>query len=269
MALKHENKKLAITTVCYNDRKSLSKVVASFVKNTTNTPITWFMALQNCSDEFVKNITTLFSGLSHITLVILRFKRNIGLSAAMSHLIRMTVEFEYVLNIEDDWILLDTHVTSQQWLNDCVAFLDANKNITSVFLRAYVGEKDKAQYGWTRTIPYVIHQFKDNFNYEAAMQKETKIDNVVSLDQKTTNKFQFIPNFLFTFNPCLVRNADYHKHVYPLPIFPHDQKIVFAQPSQWGFCEGLTMERTRKAGLICYWFNNGIFGHNEDFFPLE
>jgi hypothetical protein len=131
-------------------------------------------------------------------------------------------------------------------------------------------------------------------------------------------EFQLIPNFLFSFNPSVVRNADFHKHVYPLPKFEKDQKTnsfstnatpppiqedVTPIPKKktnryyfptaaleaeqeeerqreeeekdmtrsWGSCEAMTMERTRDAGLLTYWFKckeeGGIFGHHEDFFP--
>lgn len=269
--------KLALTTVTYNDRKSLLKVFRRFLSYTDTTllPFTWYVALQNCSDEFVQQVIDIFkeyaslstSGQLSITLVLCRFKQNIGLSKAMSYLIEKTKRFELTLNIEDDWILLDTHVPSSRWLDASVKFLDTHADASAVFLRAYAGSSDKHQYGWTRTIPYKCHEFKDNFNYEQKMKDHVEIVTQ-TLPDDVENKFQLIPDFLFTFNPVVTRNSDYHKYVYPLPKFANDQKDPQYQ-ANWGCCEAVVMERTRKAGLRTFWLNQGIFGHNEDFFPDE
>lgn len=252
---------LAITTVTYNDRKTLFQVVRSFLKNTSLTsPIYWFMALQNCSDDFVAKMLHEFDDAHNLTLVIARFPKNIGLSKAMTYLIEQTKYFIYTLNIEDDWILLDD-VCSKDWLGSSLAFLNDHNDATAVFLRAYANEKDKWQYGWTRTIPYRCHEFHDNFNYESGIARA----NVTI--ERNENQFKLIPNFLFTFNPILVKNKDYHAHVYPIPIMTNDQKDP-KYHANWGCCEALVMERTRKASLKTFWFNKGIFGHHEDFFPL-
>lgn len=263
-----EDYKLAFTTVTYNNRPSLIKVVRQLLCQTVfKQPITWFMALQNCTDKFEQEILAVFQELQPkgVTLVICRFQRNLGLSKAMSYLIERTKRFEFTLNIEDDWILLDSHVLSPHWLAANLQFLETHTDVSAVFLRAYVGQKDKKQYGWTRTIPYRCHQFTDNFNYEEKMQQEIEIVKETQADG-IENKFQLIPGFLFTFNPMLVRNHDFHRHVYPLPQFTNDQKDPQFQ-ANWGCCEALVMERTRKAGLRTFWFNQGIFGHDEDFFP--
>ena len=172
--------------------------------------------------------------------MIARFEENIGLSKAMTYLIEHTKYFVFTLNIEDDWILLDDKV-SQNWLDHSMSFLQANQDAT-VFLRAYANDKDKWQYGWTRNIPYRCHEFRDNFNYASAIERAN-----VTIKQEE-NSFRLIPNFLFTFNPILVRNRDYHAHVYPIPVLSNDQKDPNFH-ANWGCCEALVMERTRKAGL--------------------
>lgn len=257
--------RIAFTTVSYNDRETLKLVVKSIVEHTTfDEPVLWYMALQNCSQSFVNDIVGIISTQSNIILVLARFQENIGLSNAMTYLVEQTKYIEYTLNIEDDWILLPSHIPSKLWLHTCLQFLTEHKDITAVFLRAYKNDRDKHQYGWTRTIPYRNHKHDDNFNYEQAMQRNKHIVTMQEMDKDVS--FQLIPNFLFSFNPVLVRNADYHKHVYPLPRFDKDQKDPQFS-SSWGFCEALAMERTRDAGLLTYWFEKGVFGHYEDFFP--
>lgn len=254
---------LALTTVTYNDRATLLLVIEEFLCHTKlDKPVCWYMALQNCSDAFVSRVVAQFNGAKNVTLVIARFQANIGLSKAMSYLIEQTKYFRYTLNIEDDWILLGKkQPIHPNWLAASLSFLESNPHATAVFMRAYAGAQDKRQYGWTRTIPYRNHQFRDNFNYEARMAETN------DKQSHGGHVFQLIPNFLFTFNPMLVRNSDYHKHVYPIPILSNDQKDPKYQ-ANWGCCEALVMEKTRVAGLKTYWIDTGVFGHHEDFYIL-
>jgi len=250
---------LALTTVTYNDRFTLPKVVTAFF-NGTNVPAEtkWYMVLQNCSDDFANEIIELCK--DKITLVMIRFAKNIGLSKAMTYVIEQTKYFKYILNIEDDWILLPCQRKDKDWLTTCVSFMEEQKHTSTIFLRAYANDKEKKQYGWTRHIGYVNHCFPDNFNYCQKMKEAN-----TTIEHKN-NDFALIPKFLFTFNPCLVRNEDYHKCVYPLRQYSQDQKDP-NHNGQWGYCEALAMEKTRH--LYTYWFNEGIFGHHEDWFPEE
>jgi len=69
---------------------------------------------------------------------------------------------EYVIHLEDDWFL----VGKKNWLTTCIKFMDDNKDVSTIALRKYGSEKEKYDYGWTRTIPYVCHEHKDNFDYQ-------------------------------------------------------------------------------------------------------
>jgi len=250
--------KFALTTVCYNSRFTLPLVIDDFLTQTSLPENTsWYVLLQNCSDEFCNKIVDLCK--KRVRLVLVRFEDNLGLSKAMSYVIALTKNFEYVLNIEDDWILLHTHVPNKNWLKDCMEFMELNTHVSTLALRAYNTDAEKYQYGWTRTIPYRCHEHKDNFNYQAKMS-ESKV-----IEFKEGLTFREIPHFLFTFNPCLVRNADYHKTAYPLPVFALDQKKE-SHSADWGSCEALTMEKTRH--LTTYYLNQGLLGHAEDWFAL-
>lgn len=255
--------KVAITTVTYNNRSSLKLVVDALLNQTAFedddmiSQTTWFIIMQNCTDEFVEDIISRCK--DKIQLVICRFEKNIGLSKAMRYVVERTKYYEYVLNLEDDWILLESHIQSnKRWLYDCVDFMTTHSEVSTLFLRAYATEKEKWQYGWLRSIPYVCHKFPNNFNYQ------DKINKANTCLLENGHKFHLIPEFLFTFNPCLVRNADYHLHAYPIPEYNNDQKDP-NHNTHWGWCEAILCERTRH--LISFWFNNGIFGHHEDWFP--
>jgi hypothetical protein len=251
---------LAITTVTHNNRASLRRVVADMVSQTLFGPDSkWFFVMQNCTQEFEDDIAALCA--YHIDVEVIRFQDNIGLSKSMAYVIERTKDYEFTLNLEDDWRLLHSHVAeNKQWLNNCLSFMHATKQVSTVFLRAYNNEQEKWQYGWTRCIPYPCHEFDDNFNFQDKIQKA---------DVKLTHNtlvFSWIPSFLFTFNPCLVRNADYHLQVYPLPINSADSKKQ-GENSQWGCCEAIAMERTRH--LTSFWLGEGVFGHEEDWFTAS
>lgn len=249
---------LAITTVTYNDRKTLPFVVAEFLHQTKVPKDTvWYFVLQNCSDAFADKIKELCR--EFVTCVIVRFDQNLGLSKAMSYIIKLTEAFRFTLNIEDDWVLLKERVPNLFWLENCLEVMEKEPGLSTIFLRAYNNAKEKWQYGWTRTIPYRCHKYRNNFNYEA------KVNTKPKLHEKDGCFYREVENMLFTFNPCLVRNKDYQETAYPLPVFPKDQKAD-GQNADWGNCEALTMERTRH--LLTYWLNEGVFGHHEDWFPV-
>src|SRR5437867_2774678 len=95
---------LCLTTVTYNDRPTLKKVVSAVLEQTEFPPNTkWYFVMQHCTDEFAQEIVELCKG--KVALVVIRFAENIGLSKAMRFIIEQTKYFEYVLNVEDDWIL--------------------------------------------------------------------------------------------------------------------------------------------------------------------
>lgn len=218
---------------------------------------TWYFVMQNCSDAFANEILELCR--NRVDVVLARFPSNLGLSKAMSCAIKLAAHAEFVLNIEDDWVLLDTHVPNDEWLQTCLTTMHTTPDLSTIFLRAYNTDLEKWQYGWTRTIPYRCHKHTDNFNFAS------KVAPMPRVSEQKGCSFRRIPDFLFTFNPCLVRNADYHKTAYPLPVFAQDQKAE-THSADWGNCEALTMEKTRH--LLTFWLNEGVFGHYEDWFPF-
>lgn len=197
-------------------------------------------------------------------------EQNLGLSKGNNLLCDLVKEYEYVLNVEDDWTLLPEKMTQcpPTWLTTCLTFLDANRDVSTLFLRKYATAQEKWQYGWTRVISYRDHQYRNqNFNW-AAKIKGSDVKMCGDL------KFQHIPTFLFTFNPAIRRNADYYKaNVFPLNEFEdvNRRRNEWKQTQEdtivkWGWCESLAMEKHRD--LKTYNVQSGCFGHYEDWAPL-
>lgn len=252
-----ESISFAITTLTYNNRESLFKVIKYIKPELINAKIeiNWYILLQNCNNDFIDKVKLMCNGLN---IKLLIYENNLGLSLANNILIEKTKNYKYILHLEDDWILLpkslQPYKSTDTWLDICLSYMELHKDTSTIFLRAYNNEKEKWQYAWNRTIPYVCHKYPDNFNYENKMKN-------IKPEIYCDNKFTEIPTFLFTFNPCIRRNIDYHRTVFPLNEFNNDQKDK-NKNQHWGWCEATAMEKIRH--LRAVWFNEGIFGHHED-----
>ena len=273
---------LAVTILTHNDNHLLFYTLKQLFNNTNfnqdstgnvsatgNVPVTtFFVLLQSCSKAFVKATEYLFKSNDTIDSSNRKFKYNIineesnlGVSKANNKLADFTKDYKYVFHLEDDWIL---YKSDREWLNNCIYYLETNNDISTIALRKYGNDQEKYQYGWTRTIPYTCHQFKDNFNYQTKLKNEIDIFS-------TTFPFKMteIEHYLFTFNPTIRRNKDYYNcGVYPLPEFNYKDtnedlsiKGVHTGDS-WGYCEALTMEKTRELKTVM--MNEGCFIHFDD-----
>ncbi len=248
----------ALTTVTYNNRPTLHSIIKDVLVNTTFPPKTvWFFVLQNCSDSFCDEIVNICR--NQVEICLIRFASNIGLSKSMAYVIEMTKKYTYVLNLEDDWKLVPTNnIPNKNWLFTCLRFLDEQKDVSTIFLRGYSSEDEMKRYGLLSLIPYRCHKFPhENFNYMEKMKHSQRI----KFEDIT---FTEIPTYLYSFNPHICRNADYHKHAYPVPVFDKDTKAD-GENANWSGAESLMMERIRD--LKCFWFEKGIFYHCEDMIP--
>ena len=274
-----QNKRLALTTLVCNDRACLFDVLSSVCEFTAFPPCTdWVILAQGCSAAFVDKIQTFITEhqQTNVCWQLMVWPDNKGLSAGVNELAARTRDHEYVLHIEDDFICLPPNITKcdSDWLKTCCAFLDNHPLVSTLFLRQYATDQEKYQYGWTRCIPYQCHRFStDNFNWA------TKIKMNRCYEQPITSNglvFERIPNFLFTFNPVLRRNAHYYqKHnVFPVPskmdVVANRAREWSATAAdaapEWGHSEALVMEKTRD--LLTYNVQRGIFGHFEDWQPV-
>jgi hypothetical protein len=270
---------LGITFLSYNDNFTLFYTLKQFFKNTEfNLKTNIYILIQNCSPSYRRSLESLinlfkksYSTLLNENLKIVNFEticldENIGLSKANNLLYEKSKECDCVLHIEDDWIIKNI---SSDWLDSCINLLKEN-SISTILLRAYGNEKEEYKYGWSRNIPYMCHSYTDNFNYKNKIDFNNPLIRGPGPVSKIFNYYN-IPNFLFTFNPCIRVNKDYvEKGVYPLiefedkdtiQYFDIDSTKIHDSPS-WGFCEALTMEKTRNLNSV--WFENGIFYHQDD-----
>jgi hypothetical protein len=267
--------KFCLATLNCNDRDTLFKTVSSLLKTITienaNTIYPWHIYMQGCSDEFINKFTiytqeqqTIYPW---IKFIIHTNKVNEGLSKGLNKVNDITLKYEYVLFIEDDWYCLPSRITgltNNDWLTTCIEFMDNDPMTSTIALRRYHDDQEKFQYGWTRTIPYYCHKYKDNFNYAQKI-----LDSNKEIIWKEL-RFKHVPRYLYTNNPCIRRNYDYYKAgLYPFQEYPdintnrgtwtgNDSKDV----PYWSWFEGMSMEKT--IDLVTYYLDEGIFGHYED-----
>lgn len=263
----------AIATLTCNDRVTIFDTIQSFFENTDvdhlpirNSKMGWQIFAQGCTDDHLSKLKKITSELEkkyQVNFMIKLSKENLGLSKGFNVLNKYVSNFDLVLNLEDDWHCLPRSITglSREWLSNCLSFMVEHSEVSTIFLRKYVDDREKAQYAWNRHVRYVNHKHANNFNYVAKM-KNSKIIHHSGV------KFQHIPEFLFTFNPCIRRNCDYGV-VFPLDEFPDVNNrrdnwstTQYGDVPKWGWCEAQAMEKTRH--LITYNFASGVFGHFED-----
>jgi hypothetical protein len=166
--------------------------------------------------------------------------------------------YEYVLFLEDDWRLWDQ--APRNWLSVSCSILEERPEIDILFLRKYMSDHEKWQYGWTRHIPYQCFEDRLRFNYEDAM-KSTEPFTYHGLT------YQQIPHFMYSANPCLFKVAAYKKcNIFPMQEFndKHSAHGTWNTSSdmscEWGYAEALSMEKTES--LYTLYLKDGVFYHN-------
>jgi len=250
-----------VTLLTCNDRNTTEKTINSFIENTNiSQKLDFYVYAQGCTEEYILGLKNIEH--SNINFHWIVKEENKGLTFAMNKLNAAVKEYKYAMFLEDDWICI---TENKEWLNDSLEFLDKHDDVSTLFLRKWSGEKEKLKYGWTRTIEYFIHKNPGNFNYENKMKESHKINLGSTL-------FRDIPEYLYSNNPNIHRNEDYYR-VGIFPFIPHeDIKDSFGEWDDsnsndkitkcWGYSEAYSMEK--HLGLKCYYVDNGIFGHYED-----
>lgn len=255
-----------VTLVTCNNRNTTEKVINSFIENTNFTSsVDFYVYVQGCTDDYVSSLKSIKH--PNVNFYWIIKEKNGGLTLAMNELNDLSKNYKYTMFLEDDWICIPGE--NKEWLNDGLCFLDSNDDVSTLFLRKWSGEKEKHHYGWTRTVQYFIHKNPNNYNYENKMKGSHKTDI-------NNTKFQHIPEYLYSNNPNIHRNSDYYR-VGIFPFIPHDDiKDQFGEWTDsnsssdkitkcWGYSEAYSMEK--HLGLKCYYVDNGIFGHYEDWVP--
>jgi glycosyltransferase involved in cell wall biosynthesis len=255
--------RVAITFLSHNDNEILIHSIKQFFNNTNFWfPVDIHVLIQCCSKAFtlsVENILVDFNkNKNNIKCILHTEKNNLGVSRANNTLYNYTRDYEYVIHLEDDWFLIG----DKDWLEAVIKFMDQNKEVSTIALRKYGSEQEKSNYGWTRNIPYVCHTHKDNFDYQNKLGNKK-----VLMNKNEVSVFTEIKHFLFTFNPTVRRNNHY-RNIFPVVEYndiddvDKYKDIKNHTNEKWGWCEALTMEKTRD--FSTYMFEDGIFVHYDD-----
>ncbi len=262
-----------ITFLTHNDNESLLYVLQHFMEytNLEGLEVVIHILAQCCSDSYKRALETLTQNLKN-NFQLHFIEENVGISRGNNMLYNFTKECEFVLHLEDDWFIHPE--TSKNWLKHCIEYLEINRDVSTISLRKYGSEKEKHQYGWTRTIDYTCHQHKNNFNYH------TKLGDPIESITKNYELYMMreIKEFLLTFNPHIRRNSDYEKvGAYPLYEFDNIEKndLIVSNETKthnvsWGWSEALAMEKTRELKSVIYGNcvieeeDLGIFLHYDD-----
>jgi len=253
-----------VTLVTCNNRNTTEKVIKSFIDNTNIDveKLNFYVYVQGCTDYYISSLKSIEH--PNIKFHWIIKEKNSGLTLAMNELNDLSKNYKYTMFLEDDWICIPDE--NKNWLKDSLQFLDSNTDVSTLFLRKWSGEKEKWKYGWTRTVEYFIHTNPNNYNYAKKMKGSHKV-------KINHTKFQHIPEYLYSNNPNIHRNEDYYR-VGIFPFIPHDDikeqlgEWTDANSSSdkitkcWGYSEAYSMEKHLK--LKCYYVDNGIFGHYED-----
>ena len=254
--------KVAMATLHCNNRMAIFEVIDRVAASLTDkTFFDWIVLSQGCSQKHNEEIRNKMDsyGFRHNVLVI---PENVGWSKGMNalyHHLYITSRYDFIFHLEDDWLFEDT-IHKPNWLSDSCMYLQLNKHVSTMFFRKYVSDEDKYYYGWTRNIPYMCFKHSNSFNYESKIKTQPKM-------YFRDFMLRRIPEFLYSANPTLFRLQDYiNKGVVPFPEFQDVsmkqeewQTTTMDDAPQWGFSEGLSMEKIRD--LVCINVDRGYFYH--------
>jgi hypothetical protein len=249
----------AIATLHCNDRMAFFEVIHTFVRQTNYRDFRWIVLSQGCSYLHNEAIKDTFKSYN-ISYDIIEIEENMGWSRGLNMLYKHLQENDYkiIFHLEDDWLCND--LSNPDWLFDCRTYLQTHQDVSTLFLRKYLSDHDKYQYGWSRNIHYRCFVHPNPFNYVE------KIKNQVKEEYKSLT-FRRIPEFLYSANPTIFRLQDYlNKGVFPFPEFQdisnkqEEWSVTTTEDAvEWGWAEAIAMEKIRD--LICMNVNHGFFYH--------
>jgi hypothetical protein len=262
-----------IATLTCNNREVLFNVLREVLHNTDwnslaltlsiDRPIEWMIYAQGCSPEFLDRIRECFHN-SPIFLRLIVNPLNEGYSRGMNNVWKNVCDNDYVLFLEDDWRLASD--VPANWLSTCLQLVKERSEIDIIFLRKYLSDYEKWQYGWTRHIPYLCFEGRLRFNYEATMCSTQPFEYSGLV-------FQQIPQFMYSANPCIYKVESFRRcGVFPMHEmndkhevqgqWDDSSKVVSGEfGNQWGCAEALSMEKTQD--LYTLYLKDGVFYHNQ------
>ena len=247
---------VTIATLTCNDRECLFNTVDYVLENTDLTGVDWTIFAQGCSEEFLTRLEKKFEG-SKVQLRLTKNTENLGCSQGFNRLWDLLQDYDFGLMLEDDWLLEPQE--RKDWLQVLVLLFKEQPTVDIVFLRKYISDEEKHQYGWTRHIPYRCFQGRQHFNYANSMKTTIPF-------KYRDFTFQRIQDFMYTNNPTFFRVEAYKK----IWVFPftevndkHDTRRQWNDSSAlsplWGGAEAEAMEKTRFLRVL--YMEQGLFTH--------
>lgn len=251
------NLNFTIATLTCNDRAVLFDVIDDVFSYTNLFNVNWIIYAQGCSERFIEKIKEKFYE-KPCFLNLIVHPINTGYSKGMNAVWDAVKDYKFVLFLEDDWRLSPD--TNKEWLNISIQLINERPELDIIYLRKYLTDQEKWQYGWTRNIHYKCFEGRLRFNYQEQMK------NLFLLTYNSLH-FQQIPNFMYTANPCIYRTDTYKRlNIFPMLEFDdiHNVKGEWNDSSKlsdkWGYSEALSMEKT--ADCFVLYLCDGIFYHN-------
>lgn len=223
-------KKIAIAILTHKevDRPdALLRCVSGLVNNTVHNSIVPIYLFSNgisddlnCAIDYVKDRQYENFKIEQVKIN----ETNLGCSFGVNSANEMVRDYEYVLFIEGDWIMLNG--TDKNWLSDCIKHLDDNPEVDQIYLRRMQSSQETRCFYAT---VWFSHVSNDKF-------RETNMHT-------------------YTNNPVIRRNSKFYElGVLPLPSIENEVKGT----EQWGEAE---IQHENKAQLNSRIYKFGVFGH--------
>ena len=206
--------KFCIATLTHsapNRDKFLRLTIKTFFENTALPKIEWYIHCNGMDQsiiDVVHEAKELYSDRAtfHFTI-----SENKGVGYGINCLNEQTIQYEYTLFLEGDWITIPT---DKNWLNGCLNYMESDDLVDQILLRRYLHDVDDRQFGFG----YWIRK-----------------DNITLIE----NQFLKLKKKEYTNNPHIRRN----KRFYEVGIFPLEEFIIDGQPTElkgeanWGQAE--------------------------------
>lgn len=227
------DKRFAIAILTHNEADRADALLRTFIALVNNTtygnviPCYIFVNGSNSDiDTVVSHIMNAYSNAFDFTVA--KCTDNNGCSFGVNEVNYMVKDYEYVLFLEGDWVLLNN--TPKKWLENCLHHLDTNPNVDQIYLRRITSSLECRQFYGT---PYMV---------DGSMHENHRV-------------FSKSHMHIYTNNPVIRRNkAFYDKGVLPLPYIENETK----HSENWGLAE---IQHENKAELNSDIYRRGIFVH--------
>lgn len=217
---------LTLTHESINRPEYLKNTINSFLDNTEyDGIIDWFIYINKTNQEFISICNNLIDQhKNRVDFKIIHSNVNNGVGYGINRLNELSINYEYSLFLEGDWMCLSSEISGQPntWLKTSIQLLDENTDTDAVFLRRYMNDYESRSTGI----------------FSSYCVKNSKVlvkDNL---------KYFISPVKVYTNNPLIRRNKYFYDNkTFPLQEFfdvngnPTELKINNIQYNNWGQAE--------------------------------